>query len=307
MGLPGRTGQTGQTGQTGKSPMVSIRPVDGPFGVEVAGIDAAQGCGKALMRELVDALHEHRFMVIRGQELTKAQFMAFGEAWGEPIPHVLDHLRVRDFPGMMAIGNTGKYGRKEEVRNGAAFWHTDQSYEAEPSSATLLYSVKVPEQGGDTLIADMFAAYDALDGDAKAQIEDLRVAHLYGADSGRGDENIAAPLANEDQVAKVPMVHHRLVRPHPVTGRKALYAVAGTPCGIEGWGDEEAGALLPRLKAHALQDRFIYRHKYAVGDVAIWDTAATLHRGTRIGPATGEADSRLLWRISVRGRPAVCR
>ncbi|MEE8444538.1 MAG: TauD/TfdA family dioxygenase [Alphaproteobacteria bacterium] len=286
--------------------MVAITPVDGPFGVEVSGLDLARGADEATMRELVAALHENRFMVIRGQSLDRDQFLAFGRHWGEPIPHVLDHLRMPGYPGMMAIGNTGKTADREEIRNGAAFWHTDQSYEAEPSSATLLYSIKAPEVGGDTLIADMFAAYDELDDYGKAGIEDLQVRHLYGAASGRDGETIAAPIINDEQAAKVPVVTHPLVRGHPVTGRKALYSVAGTPCGIEGMDQDAAEALLGKLKAHALQEKFIYRHKYAAGDVVIWDTSATLHSGTKIDAATGESDSRLLWRISVRGRPKVC-
>ena len=80
----------------------------------------------------------------------------------------------------------------------------------------------------------MVGAYDALDDARRAEIDDLVAAHLYGAASGRGDENIAAPLINARQVAEVPTVYHRLARPHPVTGSKSIYSVAGTPIGIVG-------------------------------------------------------------------------
>ena len=286
--------------------MLSIRPLDASFGVEATGVDLSDGFDPETMRQLVGALHDHRVLVIREQSLTKQAYLRFGEQWGTPHPHVLDHLRMEGNPALMAVGNTEEQHKKDEVRNGAAFWHTDQSYEAEPASATMLYAIKVPVAGGETLIADMVGAYDALDEPLKARIDNLVATHLYGAASGRDDEEIASPLINDQQVAEVPTVHHRLARPHPVTGVKALYGVAGTPSGIVGMADDKALELLDQLKAHALQDRFIYRHKYAVGDIAIWDTSATLHCGTPIDVATDAATSRLLYRISVKGRPKVC-
>lgn len=286
--------------------MLSIKRLDASFGVEASGVDLSGGFEAETMRQLVDALHDNRVLVIRDQSLSKDAYLRFGEQWGTPHPHVLDHLRMPGYPALMAVGNTEEQHKKDEVRNGAAFWHTDQSYEAEPASATMLYAIKVPVSGGETLIADMVGAYDALDETLKARIDDLVVAHLYGAGSGRGAEKIASPLIGEQQVAEVPTVYHRLARPHPVTGRKALYGVAGTPCAIVGMADDEAGALLDQLKAHALADRFVCRHKYAVGDIAIWDTSSTLHCATPIDIATDAATSRLLYRISVKGRPKVC-
>ena len=99
---------------------------------------------------------------------------------------------------------------------------------------------------------------------------------------------------------------HLIVRPHDVTGRRTLYGVAGTPYAIEGMDEDEGAALLEAVKRHALKECFIYRHKYREGDVAIYDTTQTLHSGTPIGPATSGRDTRLLWRISVRGKPRVC-
>ena len=98
---------------------------------------------------------------------------------------------------------------------------------------------------------------------------------------------------------------HRLVREHAVTGAKALYAVAGTAYAIEGMDDAEAGALIATLKAHAVQDKYVYAHKYEVGDVALWDTQMTLHSATPIGAPNGPGTARLLWRISVRGKPPI--
>jgi alpha-ketoglutarate-dependent taurine dioxygenase len=166
----------------------------------------------------------------------------------------------------------------------------------------MLYAVMAPEVGGETAFADMVAAYAALDEETQRQIEPLEAMHFYGAASGRDGENKASALL-ADQRRAVPPVPHRLVRRHPVTGHKALYAVAGTPFSVKGMDDAAAAALLERLKRHALQPRFTSKYKYSVGDIAIWDTLSTLHSATPIKPATGPNDSRLLWRISCKGLP----
>ncbi|MCY3752598.1 MAG: TauD/TfdA family dioxygenase [Alphaproteobacteria bacterium] len=183
--------------------------------------------------------------------------------------------------------------------------HTDQSYEKVPASATMLYSITAPEEGGETQFCDMATAYDNLDEAMKRRIDGIRVAHKYGRGKRRRDEPPANPIVNDEQDSRVPPVWHPLVMPHPVTGRKALYALGHGAYAIEGMADGEAEALLDELKDHALEERHIYRHKYTAGDLVVWDTLQTMHAATPIGVATGKADSRLLWRISVRGRPAV--
>ena len=107
----------------------------------------------------------------------------------------------------------------------------------------------------------------------------------------------------EEQKADRRAVTHPLARRHPVTGRKALYAVAGTSHGIVDMEDEAALALLDELKEHATQPAFTYSHAYATGDVVAWDDAATLHAATLIDPATGPDDTRMLYRISIKGAP----
>ena len=130
--------------------------------------------------------------------------------------------------------------------------------------------------------------------------------HFYAATSGRDGECPCVPLT-EAQAARVPPVPHPLVRRHSVTGVKALYAVAGTAYAIEGLSDAEAQSLIAELKAHATRDRFVYEHKYEVGDIAIRDTQMTLHCAKPIGRPCGPGTERLLWRISVRGKPAIHR
>lgn len=282
--------------------MLSTRPLPGPFGVYVDGLDLSRPLAPASAAELMRVFHENRVVVVPGQELTLDRFEAYGRLFGTPHPHVLTYRRLPGHPALMEISNVMPPG--QEPLNGAAFWHTDQSYEAEPASATILYSVAAPVAGGETRIADMAAAYAALPAETRRRLEGLEVLHLYGKGVAAGAEEYeATPLKTQAQVDAVPPVRHPLVRPHPVTGVKTLYSVAGSSRGIVGMDEAEGMALLRELTAHALAERFVYRHKYAVGDVIAWDTQATMHAATPIRAATGPTDTRRLYRISVKGRP----
>ena len=286
--------------------MTTIAPLDAAFGAEVLGVDVGGGVDEALMRALTGALYEYRVIVIRDQKLDKESYLRFGRQWGTPIPHVLDHMRMLSYPELMTIGNTEKRDEDPKIRNGAALWHTDQSYEEVPASATMLYSIVAPEDGGETQFCDMAAAWGHLDEAVQRRINGFEVAHKYGRGKPRKGEAPVNPIISEDQDRRVPPVYHPLVLRHPTTGRQALYAVGHGAHGIKGMADDAAEALLDELRDHALQERHIYRHKYAVGDLVVWDTLLTMHSATPIDVATSKADSRLLWRISVRGRPAVC-
>ncbi|MBT3334251.1 MAG: TauD/TfdA family dioxygenase [Rhodospirillaceae bacterium] len=283
---------------------MEIKPIDGPFGCVVHGLDVGAGVDAETCRELHQALYDNRVLVIKDQVCDEAPYLAFGRQWGAPIPHVIDTSRMAGFPEMMEVGNTSPRAKDELKRNSAAFWHTDQSYDADPATSTMLYARKIPDVGGETRVIDMKAAYDDLDAGTKQRIEGMNAMHLYGATAGRDGEAPTAQL-NENQAAEVPATPHALVRAHTVTGERALYGVAGTAIGIEGMGKEDGEALIAELKAHCVQDKYIYEHKYEIGDIAMWDTQMTLHSAKPIDAPSGPGTERLLWRISVRGKPAV--
>ena len=285
--------------------MATITPLDAVLGAEIRGVDIDAGVGDTLMRTLTGALYAHRVIVIRDQRLDKDQYLRFGRQWGAPIPHVLDHMRMPGYPELMTVGNTEKRDEDPKIRNGAALWHTDQSYEKVPASATMLYSIVAPERGGETRYCDMATAYDNLDEATRRRIDGIEVAHKYGRGKRRPGEPPSNPIINDEQDRRVPPIYHPLVMRHPITGRKTLYALGHGAYAIKGMPDGEAETLLDALKEHALQERHIYRHKYSVGDLVVWDTLQTMHAATPIDIAMSKGDARLLWRISVRGRPAV--
>ncbi|MEM7253871.1 MAG: TauD/TfdA family dioxygenase [Pseudomonadota bacterium] len=268
------------------------------FATEVVGLDVRQ-LSQRVFSDCVHALGRHRVLVFRHQTLEPTDFLAFGKRWGTPSPHVLNHLRMPGVPEIMQIGNIGETDRGAQVHHGADYWHTDLSYEAEPASATMLYSVLAPTQGGETQFADMVRAHASLPRDVRERIKDYQIEHEYGAAS-RG--KVAA--INDQQRSTVPAaVTHPLVRTHPLHKTQSLYALTGTPKRVQSLDDEASEALLTTLRAHALSETFIYRHPYRVGDLVIWDTTTTLHAASTIPRATGRHDRRYLWRISVKGMP----
>lgn len=281
---------------------MNIQPLPGPFGLEIRETDLSQSLTSDTVARLINLLHENRVIVIRGQTLEPARFQNFAEHFGSPHPHVLTHRRMARFPALMTVTNVSRPG--VPFINGAAHWHTDQSYEAQPASATLLYSVKAPRVGAQTRYVDMIHAYDTLDERDKQLIETLKVEHLYGTGIVASKEDKAlSPLISKMQTQAMPVVYHPLARAHPVTGRKTLYSPCGTSRGIVGMSIEKARELLKRLTQHALNPANQYWHQHQVGDVIVWDTAATLHAASPNHEATCEQDTRLLHRISVKGNP----
>lgn len=284
--------------------MLKTSPIQGTFGIRVEGLNLSEPLETDPLKELFGLFHEHQVMVIPDQSLTPEQFLVFGSNFGRPHPHVIQRARMKGYPALMTI--TNKMKDDSHPKQGAAHWHTDQSYEEDPASATILYSIEAPETGGETLFADMFQAYDDLSDEMKGRIEGLRAKHVYGKGvAARNDDYDPGALGSQEEKDSIPMIDHLLARPHPVTGRTALYSPAGTSQGIVGMEDGEAAKLLNELADHALQPKYVYKHKWAVGDVVGWDTSSTMHAATPIGAATGPKDTRLLYRISVKGKPGI--
>jgi len=267
-----------------------------PFGVQADGVDLSRPLADADFAELERAFYANHVLALRAQDLTARQFLDFARRLGPPQPHVIDQFHHPEDPNILILSNVKENGRPTGLQDAGSYFHTDYSYLAVPARATTLYSRVVPKVGGDTLFADQQAAYDDLPDAMKQRIEPLLAIHHYGnrQEVNEASRTAASPLSAE-QKAKMPLITHRIVRPHPVTGRKALYAVSGSSFGIVGMPDDEARDLLDELAAHATQPKYQLRFRYGVGDVVVWDNAALLHSATLTDPG----DARTLWRITV--------
>ena len=276
--------------------MIDLTPLSPLFGVETSDVDLSMPLSDAAFRDLERAFYARQILVLRGQRITAAQFLAFARRIGPPQPHVIDQFHHPEDPNILILSNVKKNGKPTGLQDAGSYFHTDYSYLQTPARATTLYSRVVPRVGGDTLFANQQAAYDDLPAAMQRRIEPLVAIHHYGNrnDLDEASRTVASVL-NDEQKARMPVITHRVARAHPVTGRKALYAVSGSSFGIVGMPDDEARDLLDELAAHSTQPKYQLRVRYGVGDIVVWDNASLLHSATLIDPN----DARTLWRITM--------
>lgn len=267
--------------------MITVTRTGPCMGAEIAAIDLAQPVSDAAFGEIRDALHRHHVLVLRGQSLQPRQFHAFASRFGQPEPHVLDQFHHPEIADILILSNVQKDSKPTGLADGGTYWHTDYSYLTVPARATVLYSVQVPQVGGDTLFADQEQAYADLPADMQRRIDDLVTINVYGnrdIPDLASRESAFPPSDDQKAVRGMVVTRHPLVRHHPYTGRKALYAVSGTSYGIEGMSEDDGLALLRELAAHSTQPRYRHRVRYGVGDVVLWDNASVLHSATLTDP-----------------------
>ena len=276
---------------------METKPLAPGFGLETSAVDASRPLSTAEFAELEQTFFRGQLLVLRDQRLTPQQYLAFARRFGPPEPHVIDQFHHPEESNILILSNRKTNGQPIGLADAGTYFHTDYSYLQVPARATMLYSIEVPKAGGHTLFANQYAAYDELSESMKRRIAPMIAVHHYG-NRKVADEmsRVAASPLTDEQKAKMPLITHPLVRPHPVTGRKALYAVSGSSYGIVGMPEDEAVALLDELAAHATQPKYMISYPYRVGDVVIWDNASLLHSATLTDPD----DPRTLWRITIK-------
>ncbi len=279
--------------------MIAVRKSDACMGAEISGVDLSRPLPDRISGAVRDALHRHHVLAFRGQSLEPESFLEFASRFGRPEPHVLDQFHHPEYTDILVLSNVKKNGEPIGLADGGTYWHSDYSYLQIPARATLLYSIQVPKIGGDTLFADQEQAYEELPEAMKKRIDGMVTLNVYG---NRDDLDVSsrtsafAPTEEQKEKRGAALIRHPLVRRHPYTGRKALYAVSGTSFAIEGMPDDEGLSLLRELAAHSTQPKYRYRMKYGVGDMVVWDNASVLHSATLTDPD----DARTLFRITVK-------
>ena len=271
---------------------MQFRALTTHIGAEVEGIDLREPLSSAQAEEIHAAMDRYAVLVFHDQPLTNEQHLAFTSVLG-PLENTANILRTAaDFrlPPVFADvsnldGRNQPYGAEDRRRLfaiGNRLWHSDSSFKAVPAKYSLLRAVRIPSKGGNTEFAHMGAAYEALDDETKALIEDRVCEHsqLFSR------ESVGFTDFTPEERERLKPVRQRLVRTLPRTGRKSIYlsSHAGT---IVGWPLPEARLLLRDLTEHATQREFVYSHPWRVDDLVMWDNRQTMHRG-RPFPA-GEA------------------
>ena len=260
-----------------------IRPFEAALGAEVGGVDLSRDLDDATFGAIERAWNEHSVLLFRNQTINEARHIAFSRRFGDLEVHVLDQYLHPEHPEILIVSNIMDGDRHVGIYDAGRYWHTDLSYMEVPSRGSLLYAVEVPHNAageplGDTLFASTAAAYDALPADTRHRISGLKaefsLANRHAKLVADGDPNAALSDAHQ---AKTPPVVHKVVRTHPVTGRRSIYVNEGQTSRILGLPEDESHDLLRELCAHCTRPEFVYRHRWQAGDLLIWDNIPTQH------------------------------
>jgi len=285
------------------SPALAVERRHPLIGATVRGVDLA----RPLARATVDALHalwmQHLLLVFPGQAIDDEQHVAFGRNFGELEIHPSLAHRSSRHREIYRVSNVDEAGNLIPPKDtGWQYlsqswrWHTDSSFRAIPSKGSILHGIEITNEGGNTLFANMYAAYDALSDAVKARIEDLRVIHDHDYILGLSPQ--LREKEDKGSYEALPPVRHPLVRVHPVTGRRSLFLSPHTMASVEGVEPVEGRALLDELIAHATQERFVYRHRWAPHDVIMWDNRCTMHS---VEPFDNASVRRVMHRVTLVG------
>jgi taurine dioxygenase len=261
-----------------------------PCGTEILNVDLTQPLANGQFDAVMDVWHRSRVVVFRNQKLGPADQLRFGRRVGE-----LSIIHTEEFagedPAIMYISNVKEDGTfVHALPVGEMMFHIDQCYKPLPAKATILYAMKLPKTGGNTLFGDMIAAYDALDGETKARIEGLNALNVYDYDAG-------ATHTASDISPDAPHYAHPIVRTHPVTGQKGLFINRLMTRSIIGLSEAEGRVLLEELFDHQENSDFIYEHRWQLLDLLMWDNRCTVHARRDFNLE----ETRLLRRVTVLG------
>lgn len=258
-----------------------VNPLSDVCGAEVVGLDCGSAIDDATFAAVRQAFADHSVLVFRDQTLTPDQHVAFSMRWGNINGHILTQYLLPGHPKLLVVSNKkDDSGEPLGIEDAGRYWHTDVSYEAVPPMGSLLYGLEVPEDGGDTMFASQYRAYENLPDDLKERASSLKARHRFNyvqIQSSAGSTR--KPLTDEQKKQLVGAVHP-VIRTHPETGRKALYVNPGFTESLIDVEEQESRALLDTLFGYATDPAVIYRHKWHVRDLVFWDNRCLMHHAT---------------------------
>ena len=249
---------------------LSLDPLTPTIGAEVSGVDLAQPLKPDAILSIRAALLDWKVLFFRDQDITTEQHIAFARSFGDLEVHPFAPHKP-GYPEVLAITHDRERKGKENT------WHSDVTWREKPSLGSILRAIDIPPVGGDTLFADMAAAYEGLPEAIKDQIEGKVALHDFGhfrtgmRRAGKSEEEIEA--FNQ----AYPMVEHPVVRTHPETGRKAIYVNAAFTQHIVGLDKDASNALLKHLYAQAAIPEYQCRFRWETNSIAFWDNRASQH------------------------------
>jgi taurine dioxygenase len=269
-------------------------PLSPALGAEILDVDTSRVLDAATIAAIRSAWLAHGVLLFRGQQLDDLEQVRFGEYFGELHHRLHDYESGRAHPGIMYVTNERKDGKYVgALPDGEMYFHSDMCYLEVPCMGSILYAIDVPSQGGDTLFANMYRAYEALPDEWKQRIEGLRAINSYEP----GSSDYALTRMQHARSPSARWHEQPVVRTHPETGRKALYVNRLMTESIVGVSPEESERILTYLFAHEEQPSFVYEHRWASGDLVMWDNRCTLHARRDFS----SRELRKLRRVTIKG------
>ena len=273
------------------------------IGTEVRGFSIADPGGVDRIDEIKRAWLEHPVLVFREQPICDPDQIRFARHFGELEIHPSLAHQASNHPEIYRVSNVDEAGnilpgKSNEwlYLNLTWLWHSDSTFREIPSKGSILHGIEILQNGGDTLFANMQAAYEHLDDQMKARLEGLTVIHSHDHIISLSSE--LSRRQDQGEYTELPPVSHPLVRVHPETGLRSLFLSPHTMVAIEQLPDPEGRALLDRLIEHATQNRFVYRHRWREHDVIMWDNRCTMHMVT---PFDNQVKRRIMHRTTIVG------
>jgi alpha-ketoglutarate-dependent taurine dioxygenase len=279
-----------------KNTTIDIRRVSAATGAEIRGIDLSKPLQERTYLEIRNALNEFGVIFFRDQNLTPGQHVAFAEHFGEV--EADDTMSLKHPDGYPMICEVRK--EAEETRNIGGKWHSDHSFDPMPPLGAVLLARELPDYGGDTMFASMYAAYDALSDGLKKTLEGLRAVHAKTR-AYEGLSSDRAVSADHKAEARAKYAAREALHPvtprHPESGRRLLFVNPNYTTRFEGWTEKESAPLLDYLFQRAAQPEFTYRFQWREGSIAFWDNRSVWHYALN----DYHGSRRLMHRISVKG------
>ncbi len=249
---------------------IKVLPIAGACGAEVTGVDLATDLDDDTIAEIRAAWLEHLVVFFRDQLLGPDEFLAFARRIGRPVEYPFVK-GIDGYPEIIAVTKL-----PHETVNFGGIWHSDTVYLERPPMATLLVAREVPPYGGDTMFANMYAAYETLSPGMQRLLDGLRAVHTSAlADVSKTREDRIRDSGSADATEYV--AEHPVVRTHPETGRKALYVNVAHTARFVDMTEEESRPLLRFLFEHSVRPEFTCRFQWRVGSVAMWDNRCAMH------------------------------
>ena len=254
---------------------MKIIPLNAPLGAEVHGFDFAAPLDSDLQRELRDAVDEYLVLLFRnGDNIpTNQQVEDFCSAWGPLRPTLADRSRLPGHPGINRVSNRDDEGVQGTGGTGLVTWHSDLTFNPPLIEFLYLDALHITSTGGDTKWTNLCAAYDALDPALRHRIDDVGVRYRLrdGLDFSGYFKASNINLADSTEIS--------LVQRNARTGRRSVWPNTGPDFAQEvvGYSPADGARLLAELYAHCAEDRFVYRHRWQVGDACVWINTQTMH------------------------------